>query len=86
VLPQAHQSAQQTGGGSMHSDGSSTQQKDRSGAASLDGKDGAASGPPTPLLDDLFREGTAWSEGRLPEVLDISTVPTWRMQSCTCIG
>lgn len=28
---------------------------------------GGASGPATPLLDDLFSESTAWSEGRLPQ-------------------
>lgn len=39
----------------QHSSGSA-------GRAAVDG------GPPTPLLDDLFREASAWTEGRLPEV------------------
>lgn len=62
----AAQAAQPTAGGSVHSDDGSAH-RDANGAAS-NGKDAEATGPPTPQLDDLFREGTAWSEGRLPEV------------------
>lgn len=54
-------------------------QPDGSGAAQ-NGKDAEATGPPTPQLDDLFREGAAWSEGRLPEVCE------FRLAAAKCAG
>ena len=67
MLPWACQAAQSKDGGGVQGDDSGVQ-GDAGGAASMNGKDAEASGPPTPQLDDLFREGAAWSEGRLPEV------------------
>jgi hypothetical protein len=65
-LPQARQAAQSKGDGSLQGDDISAQRD--GGGTAPNGKDSEAAGPPTPQLDDLFREGTAWSEGRLPEV------------------
>ena len=66
LLPSARQAATLKDGGGVQGDDPGAQ-PDGSGAA-LNGKDAEATGLPTPQLDDLFREGAAWSEGRLPEV------------------
>jgi hypothetical protein len=70
LLPWARQAATLKDGGGVQGDDPGAQ-PDGSGAA-LNGKDAEATGPPTPQLDDLFREGAAWSEGRLPEVCKCS--------------
>lgn len=65
---EAEQQAQRTDSASSRSDGGSSRQRDEDVAAPADGQGGTTAGPPTPLLDDLFREGSAWAEDRLPAV------------------